>query len=315
MSESSAAAADAVVVGEALTDVIVERDGTEARHPGGSPANVAYGLARLGRPTALLTELGGDPDGEAIRNHLASAGVEVRTAGTAARTSTAVARLGADGSADYRFDLTWSLGPVVLERAPLVLHTGSLATTVPPGAASVERLVRDVRAASTVSYDPNIRPALMGPAGALRERVERLVAGSDVVKASDQDTAFLAPGRTPLEVATHWLRLGPALVVVTLGGAGAVAVTRGGEVHVPAAPVTVADTVGAGDSFTAGLLDGLWHEGLLGGAARPRLHAVAVDVVERVVRRATMAAAVTVSRAGANPPTRNELDAVSRPSV
>lgn len=303
---------DAVVVGEALTDVIVGRAGAETRHPGGSPANVAYGLGRLGRRTALVTELGADADGDAIRAHLASAGVEVRTQGSATRTSTAVASLGADGSADYGFDLTWDLGPVVLDHAPLVLHTGSLATTVEPGAAAVERLVGDVRGTSTISYDPNIRPALMGPAGELRERIERLVAASDVVKASDQDTAWLAPGRDPLDVARAWLRLGPALVVVTLGGAGAVAVSRGGEVHVPAAPVTVADTVGAGDSFTAGLLDGLWHEDLLGGPGRSRLRAVGRDVVERVVRRAAMAAAVTVSRAGANPPTRDELDAVSR---
>lgn len=302
----------AIVVGEALTDVIVERDGAEARHPGGSPANVAYGLGRLGRRTALVTELGADADGAAIRAHLASAGVEVRTRGAAARTSSAIARIGADGSADYRFELTWELGPVaVTEEPPLVLHTGSLATTVAPGAAAVERLVGDVRPGSTVSYDPNIRPDLMGDAAGLRERVERLVAGSDVVKASDQDAAFLAPGRPAIDVARDWLRRGPALVVVTLGGEGAVAVTAGGEVHVPAAPVTVADTVGAGDSFTAGLLDGLWHEDLLGGAARPRLRAVAADVVERVVRRATLAAAVTVSRAGANPPTRAELDAVS----
>ena len=312
---AAGAAEVAVVVGEALTDVIVDRSGAETRHPGGSPANVAYGLARLGRPTALVTELGADADGDAVRAHLASAGVEVRTQGSAARTSTAVARLGADGSADYRFDLTWGLGPVALDaERPLVLHTGSLATTVPPGAASVERLVRAVRPGSTVSYDPNIRPALMGSAADLRERVERLVAGSDVVKASDQDTSFLAPGRAAIDVARDWLRLGPALVVVTLGGAGAVAVSRGGEVQVPAEPVTVADTVGAGDSFTAGLLDGLWHEDLLGGAARGRLRAVPADVVERVVRRATMAAAVTVSRAGANPPTRDELDAVARPA-
>jgi fructokinase len=303
----------AVVVGEALTDVIVDRSGAETRHPGGSPANVAYGLGRLGRRTALVTELGADADGDAVRAHLAGAGVEVRTQGSAARTSSAVASLGADGSADYRFDLTWDLGPVALgAEQPLVLHTGSLATTVAPGAASVERLVRDVRPGSTVSYDPNVRPALMGPAGEVRERVEHLVAGRDVVKASDQDTQWLAPGRDPLDVARSWLRLGPALVVVTMGGAGAVAVSRGGVVRVPAAPVTVADTVGAGDSFTAGLLDGLWHENLLGGAARRRLRDMPPSVVERVVRRATIAASLTVSRAGANPPTRDELDAVSR---
>ncbi|SDS61682.1 carbohydrate kinase [Jiangella sp. DSM 45060] len=302
----------ALVVGEALTDVIVERDGAEARHPGGSPANVAYGLGRLGRRTALVTELGDDAGGAAIRAHLASAGVEVRIQGAAARTSSAIARLGADGSAEYRFELTWELRPVTVAEPPLVLHTGSLAASVEPGAAAVERLARDVRADSTVSYDPNIRPDLMGGADDLRDRVERLVAGSDVVKASDQDTAFLAPGRAAVDVARDWLRLGPALVVVTLGGEGAVAVTAGGEVHVPAAPVTVADTVGAGDSFTAGLLDGLWDEGLLGGPARPLLRAVPAAVVERVVRRATLAAAVTVSRAGANPPTRAELDAVGR---
>jgi fructokinase len=303
----------AVVVGEAITDVIVERTGVETRHPGGSPANVAYGLGRLGRRTVLITELGSDPDGDAIRAHLRAADVEVRTCGTAARTSSAVASIGADGSADYRFDLTWDLGPVTLTRFPLLLHTGSLATMVAPGAAAVERLVRDVRGTSTISYDPNIRPALMGPAAELRERVERLVAGSDVVKASDQDTAFLAPGRDPVDVARAWLRLGPALVVVTLAGAGAVALTRRGKARVLAAPVTVADTVGAGDAFTAGLLDGLWREGLLGGPARDRLRNVSADVVERVVRRATMAAAVTVSRAGANPPTRDELDTVARP--
>ncbi|TDD65262.1 carbohydrate kinase [Jiangella aurantiaca] len=302
----------AVVVGEALTDVIVERDGSQTRHPGGSPANVAYGLGRLGRRTALITELGADRDGDAIRAHLASAGVEVRTQWSAARTSSAIASLGVDGSADYRFELTWDLGPVALTEAPLVLHTGSLATTVAPGAAAVERLLGAVRQDTTTSYDPNIRPALMGPAAELRERVERLVAASDVVKASDQDTAFLEPGRDPADVARDWLRLGPALVVVTLGGAGAVAVTRRDEVRVPAATVTVADTVGAGDSFTAGLLDGLWREDLLGGAARPRLREIPAAVVERVVRRATLAAAVTVSRAGANPPTRDELDAVAR---
>nr|WP_233507200.1 PfkB family carbohydrate kinase [Jiangella anatolica] len=309
------AAEIAIVVGEALTDVIVERDGAEARHPGGSPANVAYGLGRLGRAATLVTELGDDADGAAIRAHLASAGVDVLTGGpaaSAARTSSAIARLGADGSAEYEFDLTWALPPgLPLPPSPLVLHTGSLATTVEPGAAAVARLIDDVRPTGTISYDPNIRPDLMGPAGPeLRGRIEALAAVSDVVKASDQDTAYLVPGSDPLDVARDWLRLGPALVVVTLGGAGAVAVCAAGVVRVPAVEVTVADTVGAGDSFTAGLLDGLWDEGLLGAAARPLLRAAGTDIVERVVRRASLAAAVTVSRAGANPPTRAELDAL-----
>lgn len=299
----------AVVIGEALMDVIRDQRGAETRHAGGSPANVAYGLGRLGRRAILVTQLGDDADGAAIRAHLAGAGVEVRTGdGLLDRTSTAVATLGAGGDATYTFDLDWSLGAVDLPDAPLVVHTGSLATAIAPGATTVEGLVRAARHSSTISFDPNIRPALLGPARAeIRTQVERWVAVSDVVKASYEDVACLASGLDPLDLAREWVGLGPAVVIVTLGSDGAVAVSRQGAVRVPALAVDVVDTVGAGDSFTAGLLDSLWQEGLLGGSARPRLHNIDAETLVRVVRYAVDAAAVTVSRAGANPPTRDEL--------
>lgn len=299
----------AMVVGEALMDVIVDSAG-DSRHPGGSPANVAYGLGRLGRRTILVTELGEDADGAAIRAHLTAAGVDVVTGGDRPprATGSAIATLAADGSADYRFELTWALTRPSLPEIPLVLHTGSLAATVEPGATTVERLVSRSRRTSTISYDPNIRPALMGAADDIRPKVERMVASSDVVKASDQDTHWLYPGETALAVAHRWLTLGPAIVVVTLGHNGAVVVTRRGETHVPAITVDVADTVGAGDAFTAGLLDGLWRENLLGAANRSNLHDIGADVVADVVHHASLTAAVTVSRPGANPPTRGEID-------
>jgi len=299
----------AVVIGEALMDVIRDRDGGETRHPGGSPANVAYGLGRLGRHAVLITQLGRDADGAAILDHLTSAGVEVRTGGEPlTRTPTAIATLGAASDATYTFDLDWNLRSAELPAAPLVVHTGSLATTVGPGAGTVEELVRAAREVSTISYDPNIRPAMIGPGRRdPRDHFERWVSVSDVVKASSEDVAYLVPGGDPLDLARRWIDLGPAIVIVTLGSAGAVAVSRRGAVRVPAFAVDVADTVGAGDSFTAGLLDALWHEDLLGGPARPRLRTIDDATLERVVRHASGAAAITVSRAGANPPTREEM--------
>lgn len=301
----------AVVIGEALVDVVGRPDGGVSRHAGGSPSNVAFGLGRLGRPTTLVTRLGDDLDAATIRAHLAAAGVRVRDGGRRLdRTSTAVATIGDDGSASYAFDLTWELDEeTTLPGEPLVVHTGSIAATLSPGAGVVERLVRNARAHSTVSYDPNIRPMVTASAADVRARVERLVAASDIVKASDEDVEWLAPGSSPVAVAHRWLELGPALVVVTLGPGGSVAVTRGGTVRVPAVPAEVADTVGAGDSYTAGLLDGLWSEGLLGAATRPELLAVERGRLRGVLEHAARAAAITVSRAGACPPTRAELGA------
>ena len=304
--------ARALVVGEALVDAVRRTDGTRDEHPGGSPANVALGLARLGRRADLLTWLGHDADGDLVRRHLQRSGVHVLRGDRAAvRTPVATAHLDAEGVATYEFDLEWDLPSSWDEddAAPLVVHTGSIATVLAPGAAKVAELLASRRATSTLTYDPNLRPALMGDPADVRPVVERLVALVDVVKVSDEDLAWLQPGVAPAEIAEAWSRSGPALVVVTHGGEGAFAVTSAGARLSVAAPrVTVADTVGAGDSFMGGLVDGLWEAGLLGADRRAALHDVDTATVRGVLERCARIAAITVSRPGANPPRRDELD-------
>ncbi|VTR77613.1 carbohydrate kinase family protein [Cellulomonas hominis] len=311
MTEQTAPAPRALVVGEALVDVVLRRGEEPAEHPGGSPANVAIGLGRLGRRVDLLTWLADDAYGDLVREHLAASDVHVLAGDRAPeRTSVARAHLDDGGAATYEFDLTWDLPGTWDEGddAPAVVHTGSIATVLTPGGEAVARLLAERRSTSTLTYDPNLRPALMGDADATLPVVERLVELADVVKVSDEDLAWLHPGVAPVEIARDWLSRGPALVVVTLGGEGALAVTAAGdEIALTAPPVTVADTVGAGDSFMAGLIDGLWSAGLLGADARERLHAIDRATIERVLVRCAAIAAITVSRAGANPPTSAEL--------
>lgn len=302
--------ARALVVGEALVDVVLRPGAEPADHPGGSPANVAIGLGRLGRRVDLLTWLGDDAYGDLVRAHLTGSDVHVLAGNRAPdRTPVARAHVDAEGVATYEFDLTWDLPDRWDEDAepPLVVHTGSIATVIAPGGEAVAALLAARRATSTLTYDPNLRPALMGSPEATLPVVERLVALTDVVKVSDEDLAWLHPGVPPVEVARDWLRRGPALVVVTLGGEGALALTAGDEITITAPRVTVADTVGAGDSFMGGLIDGLWSAGLLGADAREALHAVDRDTVEQVLVRCARIAAITVSRPGANPPTTADL--------
>lgn len=301
----------ALVIGEALVDVVEHADGRCEEHPGGSPANVALGLARLGRPVDLLTWLAPDAYGVRVTSHLEGAGVHVVTGDRApASTPVARARLDASGQATYEFDLTWDV-PTAWDgdgTVPLVVHTGSIATTLTPGGPAVLREVTARRAASTVTYDPNARPALMGAPEQALAVVEQFVHVADVVKASEDDLLWLCPGREPDEVAAEWARSGPAVVVVTKGELGAFAATAGGaRLRVPAVPVVVADTVGAGDSFMSGLIDGLWTEGLLGADRRASLRAIDEPTITRVLERCIRIAAITVSRAGANPPDRAEL--------
>jgi fructokinase len=221
----------------------------------------------------------------------------------------ATAHLGADGAATYEFDLTWDLAPDAAARpGTLVVHTGSVAAVLEPGASAVRRVLDDARSTATVTYDPNVRPTLMGTPDDVRDRIEDLVATSDVVKVSDEDLLWLYPGADLDEVASRWQAAGPALVVVTLGGDGAFARTRTGRVDVAAPRVTVADTVGAGDSFMGALVHGLWDADLLGAGRRPALAAVTADTLTTVLDRCVRVAAITVSRAGANPPRLAELD-------
>lgn len=304
--------ARALVVGEALVDAVVRPDGTRATYPGGSPANVALGLGRLGRRVDLLTWLGDDADGDAVRAHLEASGVRVLRGTTRPpRTPVATAHLDAAGVATYAFDLTWDLPDAWDEEPgdPVVVHTGSIGSVLVPGGTKVADLLRARRATSTITYDPNLRPALMGDPADVRPLVEALVELSDVVKVSDEDLAWLLPGEAPADVAARWATRGPALVVVTLGGEGALAATSAGaRLTVPAPRVEVADTVGAGDSFMGGLVDGLWSAGLLGADRRDALRGADVATLEHVLARCVRIAAITVSRPGANPPGTAELD-------
>ena len=302
---------DVLVVGEALVDVVRDTSGEPARrHPGGSPANVALGLARLGRTVHLVTQLGDDDDADLVRDHLTGAGVVVHAETTATgRTSTAVAELDDHGVARYTFDLVWTLSADALAgRDASVVHAGSIAALLDPGAQVIEEFLGGCRDRAMITYDPNLRPSLLVDADTVRPRVERLVAVADVVKASDEDLAWLYPSTTTENVARTWATSGPQLVVVTRGGEEAIAVL-GVHVHrAPALRVDVVDTVGAGDAFMAGLIDGLCAHGSAGSDARTRIAALDADAVVDILRRASAAAAVTISRPGADPPTAAELD-------
>jgi len=302
---------DVLVVGEALVDIVLRGGVPAGEHPGGSPANVALGLGRLGRRVSLLSRLGDDDRGERVQAHLAASGVDLAP-GTLApgRTSTATARLDERGIASYDFELDWRLPDAVDLVPALALHTGSIAAFLAPGGEAVLELVHRARGRLTVSYDPNARPILMGDAGPARQRVERFVAAADVVKVSDEDLTWLTPGADPADVARDWLGLGPALVVVTRGGEGATGVCAAGRVDVDAPQIQVVDTVGAGDAFMAGLLDGLARAGLLGADRSQALRAISQDALAVAARRATRVAATTCTRPGADPPTRAELVAL-----
>ena len=301
---------DVLVVGEALVDIVLRPGAPAEEHPGGSPANVALGLARLGRRADLLTRIGDDERGRAVRAHLESSGVRlVPGSVTGERTSTAAAHLDAAGTASYDFDLDWRLPAEPPSDAAACVHTGSIAAFLPPGGDAVLALIEKSTGRSTVSYDPNARPRLMGDPVAARLRVETFVRHADVVKVSDEDLAWLTPGDEPVDVAARWLASGPAVVVVTLGGEGALAVGRAGVVRVPAPQISVVDTVGAGDSFMAGLLDHLATLDLLGPDRLADLRELDTGELTRMLMHAARIAAITCTRAGANPPTRAELDA------
>ena len=303
-----------LVIGEALVDVVRTPDGTETRHVGGSPLNVAVGLAQLDHRVALATHFGRDEGGAALGTHASDAGVElVPGSDRAEDTSEAVATLDEEGRAEYTFDLTWRV-PELPERTGH-LHTGSLGALLPPGGIDVLAAMDGGRRSGTVSYDPNIRPSLVSDREATLAEVERRVAVSDVVKASDDDLEWLAGRPLDEQGLTDWLRgwrdLGPTVLVCTRGPAGAIAVLPSGRVvTVPGRAVDVVDTVGAGDSFMAGLLSGLLDAGLLGGPeTRSRLRRARGVVVTAAISRGIEASALTVGRAGAFAPTRADLGA------
>jgi fructokinase len=234
-----------------------------------------------------------------------------------------VASLDASGSAHYDFrlddaaDWRWRDGelPDALPDGVRALHTGSIAALRPPGSAAVEELLRreHERGAVTISFDPNARPAVVGDHDEARATARRIAALAHIVKASDEDLAFLDGDRPTLEAARALAGAGPSLVVVTRGGEGAVALRADGtEVAVAAPVVDVVDTVGAGDSFMGALLHRLDAEGFLGSGPRDRLARLDEEALRRVLRFACQAAAHTITRVGADPPTAPEVEAALR---
>lgn len=301
----------ALVVGEALIDIIETRDGVR-RVPGGSPANVALGVARLGLPSRLACWIGNDQDGATIRCKLAGSGVTV-DGGTAPRTSTATAHIDHTGAATYDFDLLWDLPDLALQPSELAFHTGSIALTQQPGAVKVQSLARAAQPIATISYDPNARPAIMGDPNHAASQIDPMWDISDVVKMSNEDAAYifdadLSDPSQRTQLADHLLSRAAQLVVFTMGEGGLQAFTREGVVATQAAiPTKVADTVGAGDTVSAALIAGLARLKLLGANQRAALGKIREKDLKRLLAYAARAAAVTVSRPGMQPPRADEV--------
>ncbi|AFM19006.1 sugar kinase, ribokinase [Mycolicibacterium chubuense NBB4] len=299
----------ALVIGEALIDIVTRDGRVIGEYVGGSPLNVAVGLSRLGRPVEFLTHIGDDTHGRRIREHLESAGVQlVSGSQSAPRTPTARATLDPSGSATYAFDIEWQLSGTPEVAPPVVVHTGSIAAVLEPGCRATAALVDTYHLSATFTFDPNVRPALIDDPDAARARIDRLLERADVVKASEEDLHWIDPTRAPEQIAASWLALGPSIVVVTKGAAGAVAMCAGGTVRIPAGQVEVVDTLGAGDAFMAGLIDALWSLDLLGARRRAALARIGPDALTTALRAAALSAALTVSRPGADLPDRAALD-------
>jgi fructokinase len=300
----------ALVVGEALVDVVHRADGSQVEYAGGSAANAAVAMARLSRRVMLATAFTDDHYGRLLADHLARAGVTLASDPAAIdHTSSAVATIGADGAASYVFDLEWRINPVDLSDAqPLVVHTSSLGAILAPGADDVAALLERLGESAIISYDINARPSITGTGPDVVAAVARIVALADVVKASDEDLEALYPDLSLDDAARALLEQGPAVVVVTRGADGASWVARSSAGRIGALPVTVADTIGAGDTFGAALLDALWERDLVGAAHRSTLRQLDAETWQEILAFAAGAAAVTVSRPGADPPYRHELD-------
>ena len=309
------------VIGEALLDLAAPADdGASIARPGGSPMNVAIGLARLGQPTAFAGRLSDDPIGTLLRRHLERSAVDLRHVVHAADPSTIALVELSEGQARYEFslrgaDFQWSAVELAfLPGGAQAVHFGSLASWLPPGDAAVGAAIGRLRRDGSVliSYDPNVRPALLPDAAAARRQIEQSVRLAHIVKASSEDLAWLyGAAETAGAVAGRWLGLGAEVVVITAGPDGATAWTRRQPpVTRPAFPAPLADTVGAGDAFTSGLLDALARRGLLAPASLAELGEVAT--LAGVLDDAALIAGITVSRAGADPPLATEAAALRR---
>jgi fructokinase len=305
-----------VVGGEALVD-LVDDGGARRAVAGGGPFNTAVALGRLQVPVAFFGAISRDAYGQILTQQLVDAGVETSLVRWSdLPTPQATAHREVDGRHSYTFSLAATaftdVSPNLLPLLPestWAIHVGTLALAVDPPAAAYEALLARETETHRVILDPNVRPAIFGDAELYRHRFERLSRLADVVKLSDDDAGWLYPDLAPTEVAELILGLGPRLVALTRGADGAVARSHIAAVDVPAMPVNVVDTIGAGDSFGAALIAALGDEGALGPGAEGKLDE---EVLRRTVTYAVAASAVTCTRTGAVPPSRSEVEAQLR---
>ena len=325
------------VLGEFVVDLIPDPasgagpEGTAPHYiarPGGNALNVAVAAGRLATPVRLLARLGTGPLSVALRRHAELSGVALEGLVHADEpVSLAVVGLDPDGSPDYGFhvhgaaDWQWTDEELaeVFGDIPGILHVGSISSWTPPGCDAIARLVERLHdgGRALISLDPNVRPMLAdGPVGtslgnsaaAVHERLDRLIARADVIKVSAEDLTWLEPATTDLDdAAARWAARGPGLVLLTDGG-DPLRVARPGRPlrHVTPPRVSVADTVGAGDSLAAGLLSGLLDAGVTSRAA---LDDLPDDRLDTILDDAALVAALNCTRVGADPPTRAEVDA------
>ena len=303
-----------VVCGEALIDMIQNGDGTQRATPGGGPFNTARALARLGVATAFLGRLSDDAFGRELTDLLVADGVSLELASVGPeKTTIAVADVDTEGFAEYQFlvqgtsapNLTADAVPDHLAADVEALHLGTLGLVLEPMADTLTELIDRERDGRLVMVDPNIRVGLI-PDSEYRERLQHVISRSAIVKASDSDLDWLYPNASHEEAADQLVGQGIALVVVTLGEEGAFGAHRDFTVSVKAPPVDVVDTIGAGDAFGAALLAWLHDHGHI----RPDL-SLERSELEDALGYACLAAAITCSRAGADPPWKWELASTS----
>jgi fructokinase len=305
-----------VIGGEALVDR-VDDGGTPRSVAGGGPFNTAIALGRLDVPVGFLGTISRDADGQMLARRLLDSGVDTSfVRWSDAPTPRAVVHHLSDGTNEYAFHVAGtSLADLPPDELPLLpeeawgVHVGTLALAIDPPASAYEALVDREAGRRQIILDPNVRPVIFGDVDVYRRRFERLVRLAGVVKLSEDDAAWIYPDLQVDDVLQMILDLGPSVVAVTRGANGAVAGSRGGFVDIAGIPVEVVDTIGAGDSFGAALIAAFVDEGAFGPQAT---HPFDDGVLGRAVSYAVAASAITCTRTGAAPPSRDEIDAQLR---
>lgn len=301
--------------GEALIDMLPREttrgESAFAPYAGGAVFNTAIALGRLGAPVEFFTGLSSDLFGDMLRRTLAESHVGTRYSPLSARPTTLAFVKLTNGQAKYIFYDENTAGRMLSESDLPALGNdvsamlfGAISLIPEPCGSAYEALMRREYATRVTMLDPNIRPNFIPDPAAHRARMMRMVAMADIVKLSDEDLGWFGETGDVGDIARHWLGLGPKLILVTRGGEGATGYSATATVRVPARRVEVVDTVGAGDTFNAGVLAALHERGLLTKAAVAKLDE---DDIRSALGLGVRAAAVTVSRAGANPPWREEL--------